>query len=361
MINLDGKDKRLEIIDEIKSLNLPIFIWGGGTAGRNITTYLRENGIDTAVTYVVDEEYKKQDDDFIHISEYLEKHSQDSVMIFGFYNYKIINKKKEEYRKRIKYLYDLHFTMINDTRLKWDKFDTVSRLPEFEETYEMLSDDKSRETMELYLRAAVNGEFDNLYRKCHEDIAYFNEVTANTEIEVLVDCGAYDGDSIHDFVNSFENYKQIYAIEPDAQNRKKLNDRVNEENIHDVVVFPKGVYKETTVLHFSSNGNSASHMDEEGDILVSVMALDELLSDCNDRLFIKMDIEGSEMDALTGAAETIAKKHPCLAICVYHKETDMIDIPQYINSIVEDGTYNYYIRFHGLDLAELVFYAVPRV
>ena len=72
-----------------------------------------------------------------------------------------------------------------------------------------------------------------------------------------------------------------------------------------------------------------------------------------------MDIEGSELDALKGARNTISTKHPTLAICVYHKEQDLIQIPQFINSLVDDGVYKYYLRFHGLDLAELVFYAIP--
>lgn len=73
-----------------------------------------------------------------------------------------------------------------------------------------------------------------------------------------------------------------------------------------------------------------------------------------------MDIEGAEMDALQGASTTIVKKHPALAICVYHKEHDLIDIPQYIDKLVGNGIYDYYLRFHGVYLAELVFYAVPK-
>ena len=41
--------------------------------------------------------------------------------------------------------------------------------------------------------------------------------------------------------------------------------------------------------------------------------------------------------------KTIIDYHPCLAICVYHKESDLIDIPQYIDSLVGDGIYDYYI------------------
>lgn len=81
---------------------------------------------------------------------------------------------------------------------------------------------------------------------------------------------------------------------------------------------------------------------------------------CNDKIFIKTDIEGNKADALKGAADTIASKHPCLAIYVYHKETDLIKILQYIESLVETDTYNYFLKFYGSNLAELIFYAVPQ-
>ena len=54
----------------------------------------------------------------------------------------------------------------------------------------------------------------------------------------------------------------------------------------------------------------------------------------------------------------ISNISPSLAICAYHKIEDLITIPQYIESLVVPGTYNYYIGYQGTDLTELVFYAV---
>lgn len=328
--------------------------------GGVVADYLRENGIQDKITHVVDDEYLKPEDNFLPLSEYLTSYADQSVMVFGFYNYKIICEKRELYGDRIKHLYDFHLTALNDRRLRWNRSEAENRLPDFNKTYEMLKDEKSRRTMELYLRAAVNGEFAELYKECHEDIAYFNNVTDLLKIETLVDCGAFDGDSIHDFVSVFEDYKRIYAVEPDSHNLERLCDRIERERIRDVIVVPKGVYRESSTLYFSSEGNSASHMDEGGDVAISVIGLDQLLGDCDGRIFIKMDIEGSEMDALIGASKTISRIHPCLAICVYHKETDLIEIPQYVEAVAGHGVYEYYLRFHGLDLAELVFYAIPR-
>ena len=360
MLSLTGNDKRIENIRKIIEMKLPVFIYGSGVYGRVVADYLKENGVVSTIRYVVDDEYVKTINDECPLSVYLEKYADESILVFGFYNYELVKAKRKKLEEKVKYIFEFHMTSLDTRRLEWDKQLAEERLSMYQKSYDLLADEKSRETMQLYLRAAVNGEFDELYERCHEDIAYFNELTKSVGTEVLVDCGAFDGDSIHEFVQMNTNYQMIYALEPDTSNQKKLNARIEKENMRDVTVVPKGVFKESTDLHFSSDGTSASHFVDEGDISISVIALDELLENITGKIMIKMDIEGCELDALTGARNTITTKHPCLAICVYHKEVDLIEIPQFIDSLVERGTYDYYLRFYGEDLAELVFYAIPK-
>lgn len=80
----------------------------------------------------------------------------------------------------------------------------------------------------------------------------------------------------------------------------------------------------------------------------------------NKATFIKMDIEGAELKALEGAADTIRRWKPLLAISLYHKPEDLLTIPQYIRSL--NAEYTFYLRGHHPELAiELVLYAVSEV
>lgn len=72
--------------------------------------------------------------------------------------------------------------------------------------------------------------------------------------------------------------------------------------------------------------------------------------------FIKMDVEGAELAALQGAQHVIRKQHPKLAICVYHKPEDIIDIPSYILSL--DPGYRLFLRHYSPFEDETVLYAI---
>jgi FkbM family methyltransferase len=73
--------------------------------------------------------------------------------------------------------------------------------------------------------------------------------------------------------------------------------------------------------------------------------------------FIKMDIEGAELDALKGAEASIRRHRPKLAISLYHRPEDFTEIPRYIDSL--DLGYRFYLEHHTLYQNETVLFAVP--
>lgn len=80
------------------------------------------------------------------------------------------------------------------------------------------------------------------------------------------------------------------------------------------------------------------------------------VAECKNATFIKMDLEGSEMQALKGAEKIIKANKPKLAICIYHSDKDMLEIIQYIYSLVPE--YKFFVRQHANSYNETVLYAV---
>lgn len=354
-------DIRLDALSELLAGNPKyIFIWGNGEYSHTIEDYIKHVGhYDGEFIHVISDELLVDNDNAVPISQLVDAKMINEPLVFGFYNYPAILNIQDRYSSVFSHMYDFHFVVVNGRKLDWNPKLAKSRERDYEKTYRMLKDDSSRETMQLYLNAATAGEFSPLFDKCYVSKPYFNSLTSGLHVDTLVDCGAYDGDSIHDFISLFDDYTDIIAFEPDSANATKLAMRIKNEGISNVTILKKGVGSQYGILRFRANGTSNSSLDDSGDIEIEITTLDTIAPQLNGTVFIKMDIEGSELEALRGAETLIKNRHPILAVCVYHKEEDLIEIPQYINSIVGDGVYDYYLRFHGLDLAELVFYAIP--
>lgn len=97
---------------------------------------------------------------------------------------------------------------------------------------------------------------------------------------------------------------------------------------------------------------------EVGETLVAleVTSVDNVLSG-NKATFIKMDIEGSELEALKGCRRTIEMYHPKLAVCVYHREEDIFEIPKFILECYQG--YRFFLRHYAHSASETVLYAIP--
>jgi FkbM family methyltransferase len=71
--------------------------------------------------------------------------------------------------------------------------------------------------------------------------------------------------------------------------------------------------------------------------------------------YIKMDIEGAELDAISGASTTIARFRPRLAISTYHRATHLWEIPRAIRRI--NPHYRLHFAHHAPVRWESVYYA----
>lgn len=172
--------------------------------------------------------------------------------------------------------------------------------------------------------------------------------------EVYVDAGGYDGESIIGFYQwAGENYKKSFVFEPVAGMCGVIRQKVAADHIPDVEIGNYAVWNKKESLMFAED-DSSSLVTKEGEYEVSGIDIDSFVK--NEKVtFIKMDVEGSELKALGGAKQTILKNHPRLAICIYHKPEDIVEIPFYILELVPE--YKFYIRHYTSHMWETVLYA----
>ena len=172
--------------------------------------------------------------------------------------------------------------------------------------------------------------------------------------EVIVDVGCFDGDTILKYFEYVRtDYSKIYSFEPEPVQYK--NCKEISEAYKDWYVFDAAISDSRGKLYFTSNA-SCTKQDSLGDLCVDSITLDEFFMKLDKPTFIKMDIEGAEMNALRGCKHTIEKYSPKLAICVYHKPEDIFEIPQYILSI--NPNYKMYLRHYTNLVNETVLYCV---
>lgn len=172
--------------------------------------------------------------------------------------------------------------------------------------------------------------------------------------EVFVDGGCYDGTNSVRFAKWADGSSRIWAFEPDMENIKRCEDKFRAEHIAQYKLINKGLWSRETQLCFENDSNEGSRFHDGGKTAVPVTSLDEAV---NEKVtFIKLDIEGAEYEALSGAKRIISKFKPKLAVSVYHKREDIWELPELIIKI--NPQYKLFLRHYSLDRVETVLYAI---
>ncbi|EMS79522.1 FkbM family methyltransferase [Desulfotignum phosphitoxidans] len=240
-----------------------------------------------------------------------------------------------------------------------------------EQLKDLFADKKSSHVLDKILRFRENIsaqtylQNDPVTQYFPEDIDLFAHLNQGIR---MIDCGAFTGDTLEQTLSIFEKRKQsldyIALMEPDIQNLQALQANVKKYvDRCDLFVLPAGAWSSSQILQIQSNGASSQirklqGQPEEGVFAIPVVAIDEVFYGAKPN-YIKMDIEGAEIEAIEGAKQTIADYSPVLAICLYHRASDLWNIPLRVHEI--NSNYNFYLRVHGDMGLETVIYCVPRL
>jgi FkbM family methyltransferase len=210
--------------------------------------------------------------------------------------------------------------------------------------------------IQKYSQPVLEYGFGN-YEGTPEDYYYFNNDVLNiSQSEVYVDVGAYDGDTVHTFVETCKknrvDYTKIHAFEPDPQCYKALIE--NTAGYHDVICNQAGVWSQSQIMKFSTSENGihdqAGKIDQYGNIEIKVFSLDDYFRG-EKVTFVKMDPGGNIIpEAIQGAANTIAQYRPKLALGSYHAAKSLFEIPLLVHQICPD--YKLYLRHNTYHLCD---------
>lgn len=348
-----------EIIEILLKSEKAVLIYGSANHAELVQKYLMGCGV-AVEAFVVDDEFYEKD---FYINGLKATSINNYINVLENYNIVIgfcdIEKSK--------------FIIGNPCLLKtnffllWEPLETYNWSEEFLRenwskllnVYDNLADNLSRKTMSSLIEAKLNFCGKNLLKIASKN-QYFNELTFSIDSseEIFVDCGAFNGDTVAKYVEFTDNnYKKIYAFEPNQNNIVALKKRVG--LIENIEIVEKGTWNQDAILEFSENGSASQIVDNTGSVKVEVTTIDKVVGD--DKVtFIKMDVEGSELESLEGAQRTIAKNMPKLAICCYHKRDDIVNLYTYISQFENDRyCYKFYLRHHSNSVYETVLYAIP--
>ncbi len=243
----------------------------------------------------------------------------------------------------------------------WESFSR--HIHGYEWAYNFFRDDISKQIILGRIERYLFGTYVKSTTDCEE---YFEKgiINLNSQ-EVFVDGGGYIGDSTKAFIRHTDNhYRHIYVFEPSKEMVKRAKETLS--GYENVTVIEKGLWSGEKGLDFYViSGMGASGFGREG---IQSEEVVHVPTDSLDNIFfgkpsadlptyIKLDIEGAEKEALSGAKAVISKARPKLAVCVYHKPEDVYEIPQTIADIT-DG-YTYHLIQCGNSINETILYACP--
>lgn len=265
-------------------------------------------------------------DNYLNIGDETKKSIENFLAMFGYWgklDYE--NKNFEELENRAKVLKE--------------------HADDFLQLYKTLGDYRSKKVLYSILNYWYYSNFEELGKAREENYnQYFDLDLVKTDSNTIyVDIGAYTGDTILNFINTYLKYKKIYAYEVTLDSIKIM--QTNLKEYPNINIRKKAVMDTCSQFFINDNINSASanFVSNTGNNKVLGVTLDKDIKDKID--ILKMDIEGNEELAIKGAIKHIKNDTPTLLIAVYHNHNDLWKIPKLINTI--NNNYQFYLRYFG--------------
>jgi FkbM family methyltransferase len=229
-----------------------------------------------------------------------------------------------------------------------------SHKQDLEHGLELWDDDASRQIYLKLVELRLSGNF-QLLRTPDLKHQYFPvDIVPPRQPLRFVDGGAFNGDTMS-AIRRFE-VERIAGFEPDPVNFSALCHWVEENNLGaKTELFQCGLGAKSDKRRFQQSGNASSAFSEKGQTMTDIVAMDEVLEGFAPT-FIKLDIEGAEIEALKGGEALIRKHRPRIAACVYHLPAHLWEVPLLLRDLLP--SHSLLLRYHGFNGFDAVAYAI---
>ena len=217
----------------------------------------------------------------------------------------------------------------------------------------VLSDITSLQTLDAIMLYRLTWDLNVLAPVARPEKAIYFEpdIMPLHDHEVLIDGGAFDGDTVRDFVAKTDgHYNHIHAFELDPANAEAF--RAKTAGLRDVTLHSLGLWDGPAQMGIEHRSDNGSRVSATAEVQVPLDALDNL--DVGQPTLIKLDVEGAEIEALTGARRIIQSYRPKLAVCAYHKPDDLVTIIDKIRDLRDD--YSFTLRHYSPILYDSVLF-----
>lgn len=185
-----------------------------------------------------------------------------------------------------------------------------AHLSELTRVFNLLDDETSKKTYCAKIRYMLTKDPDDLRNALVSGEYFVRDILPINAHEFFLDGGAFHGEDTLRLHKEFGGFAKSYCVELDRKNFHVLqNDVAHLENVE---CYNLALWSSVATLKYHSDGTMGSQINQDEGIPVQASTIDALISD-QPVSFLKLDVEGSEVEVLKGAIETILANKPKLA------------------------------------------------
>ena len=177
----------------------------------------------------------------------------------------------------------------------------------------------------------------------------------------FLDVGAHQGEVAQRYLAQCGKATQLWLVEPDAKNAARIRNwlaTLPARQAQMVALLTDAVADRPARQPFFSGIGYASQLTSVGGELRDVTTLDALNLNPS---YIKLHLEGAELNALKGAVQTLRRHHPLVAMTTYHNTLGVWEAPYWLMQELQTHAAGYQFKFrtHSWVGTGGVMYAIP--